>query len=109
MNSATEKQLLLELHHECIESATTITALRARLNQLEVVTNEVALAAAEQEPAAAALEEVTAYVEERLRVEREALKEPGVWGMTVPGSAIGHTLYHDLVTKLYAIRKSYGV
>jgi hypothetical protein len=109
VDSADVKHLLLGLHQEVVAKAVQVNTLRAKVNQLEVATNEMALAQAEQEPALLALGEIETYLMEKVRVEREACAEPGMWSRTTLGNSVALTLYQDLANQLVKIRKSYGL
>ncbi len=103
------KQLVQEGQRDGLERATTINTLRARLNQLEAVTNEMVVASAEAEPAVAALDEWERYLMDRVRLEKEACGEPGMWARTPVGNSVALTLYQDLANQLVQVRKSYGL
>jgi hypothetical protein len=94
---------------QVIDQAITINTLRARVNQLEGVNAEMAMAHAETNAPLQALDEITDYLIERTRVERDASREPGMWARTALGNSIALTLYQDLCTKLDKIRTSHGL
>lgn len=109
MDSSDTKHLLLGLHQEVVAKAVQVNTLRAKLNTIEVANNEMVLAQAEHEPAEVALERFTELLLERVRLEREACSEPGLWARTPMGNSAALTLYQDLAQRLSEIRRSHGL
>lgn len=103
------KQLAQEGHRICLEQACTINTLRSKLAQLENANAEMVMATAETNASQLALEEIADYIAEKVRVEREACGEPGLWARTPMGNSVALTLYADLFKKIGQVRTGYGV
>lgn len=92
-----------------VDLAVKVNVLRAKLAQLEYVNTEMNTAQAEVNAPLLALNEITDYLLDRTRTERDACSEPGMWARTPLGNSVALTLYQDLCTKLDKIRTSHGV